>query len=148
MSKTWKWILGIGLGLIILFGVGFVAANFFGFGQMPFRGGPAFSGHPMMDGYGFGDRTPLDGFNRRMPMQSGRGFGGYGLISLPFFFVGGLLRLVFPLGIVALVGYFAYRAGKKAGMNAGSAVPESEKPIDPEPEEPPKPKGRKVARDE
>jgi hypothetical protein len=114
MSKTWKWILGIALGLVILAGVGFVAANFFGVGHMSFWGGPAYYGHPMMDGYGFGNRE------FRQPMMGGRGFG---FLSLPFLFVGGLLRLVFPLAVLALVAYFAYQQGKRAGMAAVQSVP-------------------------
>ena len=130
MSRTWKWILGIVLGLVILAGVGFVAASFFGYGHMSFRGGPAYSGRPMMDGYGFGDRGPLGGYqNFRHPMMGGRGFGGYGFVSLPFFFIGGLLRLVFPLAVLGLVAYFSYRAGKQAGMRAAQVPPA------PEPEE-------------
>lgn len=117
MSKTLKWILGITLGFVILVGVGFLVANFFGFGHMSFWGGPAFAGHPMMDGYGFGNRE------FRHPMMDGRGFGGFGFLSLPFLFVGGLLRLVFPLAVLALVAYFAYQQGKRAGMAAVQSVP-------------------------
>ena len=121
MSKTWKWILGIAIGLVVLAGVGFVAANYFGFGHMAYYGRTAYSGHPMMDDYGFGAR----GF--RQPMMGGRGFYPFG----GFFFLGGLLRLIFPLGILALVGYFSYRAGKKAGMNdATHNVPKVEPVID------------------
>jgi hypothetical protein len=124
MSKTWKWILGIALGLVILAGVGFVAANFFGFGHMSFRAGPAEYGHPMMDDYGFGNRAPMDGYqNFRHPMMGGRGFSPLG----GFFFLGGLLRLVFPLVVLAAVGYFAYKKGKKDGLaQAIVPVPESE----------------------
>lgn len=127
MSKTWKWILGITLGLVVLAGVGFLAANFFGYGPISFRGGPAFYGRPMMDGYGFSDRGPLGGYqNFRHPMMGGRGFGGYGFISLPFMFIGGLLRLIFPLAVLALVAYFSYRAGKQAGMKAAQVSPARE----------------------
>jgi hypothetical protein len=127
MSRTWKWILGIVLGFIILIGVGFVAANFFGYGHMSFWGGPAFYGRPMMDGFGFADRGPMDGFRTfRHPMMGGRGFG---FLSLPFFLFGGFLRLVFPLAVLALVAYFSYRAGKQAGKR------ESQVPPAPEPEQ-------------
>jgi hypothetical protein len=142
MSKTWKWILGIALGLVILVGLGFVAASFFGYGHMSFWGRPAYYAHPMMDDYGFGDRSPLDGFRDfRRPMMGGRGFIPFG----GFFFLGGLLRLIFPLGVLALVAYFSYRAGKQAGMNAMLATPASETGMDAEPEEAPKKRGRKVA---
>jgi hypothetical protein len=127
MSKTLKWILGITLGLVILFGLGFAAAYFFGFGHMSYWGGPDSYGRPMMDNYGFDNRGPMDGFwNFRRPMMGGRGFGIFGL---PFLFLGGLLRLIFPLGILVLVAYFSYRQGKRAGMAAVQSVPA------PEPEE-------------
>jgi len=142
MSKTWKWILSITLGLVILAGVGFLAANFFGYGHMSFWGRPAYYGHPMMDDYGFGNRGPMGGYqNFRHPMMGGRGFYPWG----GFFFLGGLLRLIFPLGVLALVAYFSYQAGKKAGMNAALAVTAPEPVMDAEPEEPKKQRGRKVA---
>ena len=112
MSKTWKWILGIVIGLVILAGVGFVAANYFGFGHMAYFGRTPYSGHPMMGDYGFGDRLPRGGYqNFRHPMMGGRGFYPLG----GFFFLGGILRLIFPLAILGLVGYFAYQKGKKDG---------------------------------
>ena len=133
MSRTWKWILGITLGLVILVGVGFVAASFFGYGHMSFRGGPAFYGRPMMDGYGFSDRSPLGGYQEfRHPMMGGRGFGGFGFMSLPFFFLGGLLRLVFPLAVLALEAFFSYRAGKQAGMRTAQEAPAPQPPPAPE----------------
>jgi hypothetical protein len=120
MSKTWKWILGITLGLVLLVAVGFAAASFFGFGHMSFWGGPAYSGHPMMDNYGFGDRAPRGGYqNFRHPMMGGRGFYPFG----GFFFLGGLLRLIFPLAVLAAVGYFAYQKGKKDGAAEAAAPP-------------------------
>ncbi len=142
MSKTWKWILGIVLGLVILAGVGFLAATFFGYGPMSYWGGPAYYGHPMMDDYGFGNRLPMDNYhNFRRPMMGGRGFYPFG----GFFFLGGLLRLVFPLGVLALVAYIAYQQGKKAGMSAALAAPAPESVMDAEPEKPKKQRGRKVA---
>jgi hypothetical protein len=128
MSKTWKWILGITLGLVILFGVGYAAAYFFGLGHMSFWGGPAYSGHPMMDDYGFGERVPRGGYqNFRHPMMGGRGFFPLG----GFFFLGGLLRLIFPLAVLVAVGYFAYQKGKKDGMVEASAIsPPVESPED------------------
>ena len=146
MSKTWKWILGIVLGLVVLAGLGFAVAGFLGFGHLSFRVGPAYYGHPMMDEYGFGNRGPLEGFREfRHPMMGGRGFGSYGYLGLPFLFIGGLMRLVLPLGVLALVAYFSYRAGKHAGMNAALTAPEAKPAVEAEPEEPPKRRGRKVA---
>ena len=127
MSKTWKWILGITLGLVILAGIGFLTANFFGFGHMSFRGGPAYYGHPMMDDYGYGGRSPMDGFRgSRQPMMGGHGFYPLG----GFFFLGGLLRLIFPLAVLAAVGYFAYKKGKKDGMLIISAPPQGQEPTE------------------
>ena len=144
MSGTWKWILGITLGLVILAGVGFAAAYYFGFGHMSIRVGPAYAGHPMMDDYGFGNRVPMNGYRGfRHPMMSGRGFYPFG----GFFFLGGLLRLVFPLAVLVAVGYFSYRAGKRAGSAAAQNSSEMEPAIETvvEPEESPKKRGRKVA---
>jgi hypothetical protein len=145
MSRTWKWIIGIVIGLVILAGVGFVAANYFGFGHMAYFGRTAYSGHPMMDDYGFGNRAPMYGFRDfRGPMMGGRGFYPFG----GFFFLGGFLRLIFPLAVLVLVGFFSYRAGKKAGMNdATRNAPMTEPVIDTktDSEESPKEDGRKVA---
>ena len=126
MSKTWKWILGIVIGLVILAGIGFVAATYFGFGHMGTFGRMPYSGHPMMDDYGFGNRGLMDDFRSfRHPMMGGRGFYPLG----GFFFLGGLLRLFFPLAILAAVGYFAYQKGKKDGMTEASAImPQVEAP--------------------
>jgi hypothetical protein len=145
MSKTWKWILGVALGLVILFGIGFTAAYYFGFGHMSFWGWPAYYHHSMMDDYGFGNRGPIDGYRGfRHPMMGGRGF--YPLGGL--FFLGGLLRWLFPLAVLVAVGFFSYRAGKKAGMNeAAQDTPKMEPVIETEaePEKSPKKRGRKVA---
>jgi hypothetical protein len=146
MSKTWKWILGIVLGLAILAGAGFVAVNSFDVERVSIRVGPGFDRHPMMDEYGFGNRAPMEDFRGfRHPMLGGRGFGGYGFVGLPFLFVGGLLRLVFPLAALALVAYFSYQTGKNAGMKLAQARPEPGPVPDAEPAEPPKRKGRKIA---
>lgn len=111
MSKTWKWIIGIVIGLVILAGIGFVAANYFGFGHMAYFGRTAYAGHPMNE-YGFGNRGPMEGYrNFRQPMYGGRGFMPFGGL----FFLGGLFRLIIPLGILVLVGYFSYKKGKKDG---------------------------------
>ena len=121
MSKTWKWVLGITLGLVILAGISLVAASFFGFGHMSYRGGPAFYDHPMVDDYGFGDRGPMGDFRGfRHPMMGGRGFYPLG----GFFFLGGLLRLVLPLAVLVLVGYFSYQKGKKDGATQAVASPQ------------------------
>ena len=126
MSRTWKWIIGILIALVVLAGIGFVAANYFGFSHMAYFGRIPYAGHPMMDDYGFGDRAPRGGYqNFRHPMMGGRGFYPFG----GFFFLGGLLRLIFPLAILAAVGYFAYRKGKQDGtVEAMTTAPQVESP--------------------
>jgi hypothetical protein len=149
MSRTWKWILGIVLGLAVIAGLGFVAVSYFGFGHISFFGGPAYASRPMMNGYGFNNRGPMEGFRDfRAPLMGRRGFGGYGFIGLPFLFLGGFLRLVIPLGVLALVAFFAYRAGKHAGMNAALATGTSVPAPAPDPKEAPEQRERKVASDE
>ena len=119
MKNVWKWILGITLGLVILVGLGFVIFNYFSNGHMLFRIGPSFSGHPMMNDYGFGNRSPMNGYRGfRHPMMGGRGFYPFG----GFFFLGGLLRLILPLAVLGAVGYFAYRKGKKDGTTEALAA--------------------------
>ena len=133
MSKTLKWVIGIVIGLVILAGIGFVAASYFGYGHMTYFGRVPYAGHPMMGGYGFGDRVPRGGYqNFRQPMMGG-GFYPFGGL----FFLGGLLRLFFPLAVLALVGYFSYQAGKKAGMNTAQSAPAIEPVQEIESEKPP-----------
>ena len=125
MSKTWKWIIGITVSLVILFGVGFIAASYFGFGHMAFDGS-SYYGHPMMNEHAFGGRAPMDGYRgSRYPMMS-----GYGFFSWPLLFFGGLLRLLFPLFVLGAVGYFAYKKGKKDSLaeSVTRAVPASPSP--------------------
>jgi hypothetical protein len=126
MSRTWKWIIGILIGLVVLAGISFVAANYFGFGHMAYFSRTPYAGHPMMDDYGFGDRAPRGGYqNFRHPMMGGRGFYPFG----GFFFLGGLLRLIFPLAILAAVGYFAYRKGKQDGaLEVVAVTPQADSP--------------------
>ncbi|MEW5828934.1 MAG: hypothetical protein AB1846_08615 [Chloroflexota bacterium] len=132
MSKTWKWILGIAVLLVVLFVAGFVLFNAWGFGvrtaEIPFysRGAPMMRDfdnfrHPMV-GPGFDDF--------RRPVMTGRAFVPFG----GFFLLGGLLRLLFPLGILALVAFVSYRMGKKAGM--ASAIPAPSAAAAPEVEPP------------
>ena len=138
MSKTWKWIIGIVLGLVVLAGLGFAAAIYFGFGHMAFLGGPGYAGRPMMNGYGFNNRGPVEGFRDfRQPMMGGRGYGAFGYFGLPFLFFGGLFRLVIPLIILALAIFFSYRAGKRAGMKTVQATPVAAPVTDSKPQEPP-----------
>ena len=108
MNKKWKWILGITIGLVVLFGLGIVAASFFGGGHMSF-GRSAYYGHPMMDDYGFNGRNPMEGYNNyRHPMMGGWGLGGL------FMGFGMLLLWAFPVGLLFLVVYGAVRLANKS----------------------------------
>jgi hypothetical protein len=140
MSKTWKWILGTVVVLVVVAALGFLAWNAYGSVRWS---GRVLTGErvrpPMMEGFERGDRGdwgsprfPADRWHTPM-------MGGYGFMPLPFLFFGGLFRLVVPLGVLALVAYIAYRQGVKAGMRA--ALPAAATPA---PVETPK-RGRKVA---
>ena len=111
-------------------------------------------GGPMMPyGYGFrnNQRQPLGGYSWRGPMMSEgpmmnrRGFsplGGFGPFGWGLFFLGGLFRLIVPLGVLVLVALIAYQMGKNAGA---SAVQSTVPPSSPEPTGTPQ-RGRKVAK--
>lgn len=128
MKNLWKWILGILIGLLVLgaiFAAPFVLRSAFGgnFGPGVYQPSWRMPMHPF-EGRGFdrqGWRMPMHpfegrGFDRFGPMMGGRGFGGYTPLFAGFMLLGGLLRLVISLGILALVAWLAYRQGKKAGM--------------------------------
>jgi len=141
MSKTWKWILGIVIVLVVVAAAAFAARGFYVSHHMITGNFNRFEG-PMGRNY--------DDF--RHPMKGYRGFqhpmiGNYGYMMLPFMFVGGFLRLLFPLLVLGAVGYFFYQRGKKAGMavaNGPASKPAHEDP----PSEEPKRKGRKVAKED
>ncbi len=80
------------------------------------------------------------GFNR--PMMGGRVFGrmgGFAPFGFGLFLVGGLLRLIIPLAVLALVALLFYQLGKRAGASAGGSTPPSSNLPTPPP-------GRKVAK--
>ena len=116
MSKTWKWILGIVITLLVVAAVVFVGWSFFA------------SRHAMYYSYsGFQHPTMRDFDNFRTPMNTYRDFrsptmGSRGFMPWPFKFFGGLLRLIFPLGVLFLVGFFSYKKGKKDGMATSVAA--------------------------
>ena len=168
MSKTLKWVLGILAVLVVIAvaaGAVFVwqnhmslAANYRVRVARPQTNGtpapnapttPVAPGQkgPMMP-YGFRDnhRQPMGGFGwQEGPMMGGRGFshfGGFGPFGMGFFILGGLLRLIVPLGILVLVALLSYQMGKRAGASGSrSTAP----PSSPEPTETPQ-RGRKVAK--
>ena len=69
----------------------------------------------------------------------------FGMFGMGFFFLSGMLRLILPLGILALVAFLFYQMGKRAG--ASSVAPQTPAPVpsEPAPVETPG-KGRKVAK--
>ena len=167
MSKTLKWILGVLAVLVVIAvaaGAFFVWQNHMSLAasyrarvaRPPTNGTPAPNAPttpnspgqngPMMP-YGFRNnhRQPMGGFGWRGPMMGDRGFshfGGFGLFGMGFFILGGLLRLIIPLGVMVLVALLSYRMGKRAGASASQSTAP---PSSPEPTETPQ-RGRKVAK--
>jgi hypothetical protein len=66
--------------------------------------------HPMMGGFDRNDGRDFRRFGGFLPF-------GFGLMA-----IGGLLRLLVPLGILALGAYFFYWSGKKAGLKEAAPV--------------------------
>jgi hypothetical protein len=172
MSKTWKWILGILAVLLIVAvvvaGV-FIWRNqvtmMARLRQAPLRqsqsapnpNGQATPAPNSPNGptgpFGYnGRRSPMGGWGNRGPMMGGRGpmmggrgfslYGGFMPFGMGFFFLGGLLRLIIPLGVLVLVAFIFYAMGKRAGASAAvSTAP----PTPAAPSEAPQ-GGRKVAK--
>jgi hypothetical protein len=142
MKKAWKWILGIVLILVVVAGlvaVPFVLRRIVSVNVAPRAlyqqgwNGPAF---PRMGPRGF------DG-NRQPPMMNGRGFFRFGARFAPFgfgfLFFGGFLRLLVPLGLLALVAFTFYQMGRRAGMTPAPVTPvpaPAPAPASKEPEKP------------
>jgi hypothetical protein len=102
--------------------------------------------------FGFNNRrNPMNGFGWRGPMMGGRGFEGFGgfmpfgMFGMGFFFLGGLLRLILPLGVLATVAFIFYQMGKRAGALSANSQTLAPAPSEPAPADPPA-KGRKVAK--
>jgi hypothetical protein len=138
MSRTWKWILGILAALLI---IGVVAsAIFVCWNHAPLRlqranvlppaGGTAVPNEPNpknrpAEPFGWEGRRSFgrDDMGWGMPMMYGHGWarpGVYTPFGLGFMIIGGILRLIVPLGILALVAYLFYQMGKRAGAAAGA----------------------------
>ena len=165
MSKAWRWILGI-LAVLVILGV-VAAAVFVWWNHAPLAmsarvtrmqqyaqpapGTPAAPGAPTVPndqrqpyGFGRGDRGFFQGPGGRMPMMEGRGyrnFGGLMPFGMGFFLLRGLLHLLVPLGILALVAILFYSLGKRAGTSSVTPTPTSS----PNPPEAPS-GGRRVAK--
>ena len=117
MSKTWKWTLGVTLGLIILVGLGLVLTSYWGYGHMSAWNQSPYGARPMMDDYGFRGRHPMMGY----------GFSPFGGI---FMGLGMLMIWTIPLGLLLLVIYNAVKLANKPNApvvaqscgNCGKAV--------------------------
>ncbi len=99
MKNIWKWILGIALILVAFAALGYFTYNW---------GSAMAYGHPMRMTPGMGD------------------WGWFGFTPfLPLMFFGGLLRLLLPLGALALTAYLAYQTGKRDGASSAAKPPAS-----------------------
>jgi hypothetical protein len=130
MSKTWKWILGIVIVLLLLAafgGASFVAMRAYNIGAA--RAAQASQNGSQSAGNPGNWRMPMHGNygGYQMPYHQ-RGFGGDGYprmgvrggfgmmpFGMGFFWLGGLFRLIIPLGMIALVLFLGYQWGKRAG---------------------------------
>jgi uncharacterized membrane protein len=125
MKNIWKWILGILLVLVLASGLFYAGTLVANNGLVPTLAGTNGWQHPMMGARGF-DRGFDRGFERGFgPMMGGSGYFSPA-IFLPIMFFGGLLRLILPLGLFALVIWFVYQQGKKAGAGSASVAPAAE----------------------
>jgi hypothetical protein len=137
MSKTLKWVLGILAVLVLIAVVGGVVWAWQSHALMmayrPTTVQPnsqnvpgAANGQVVPNGprgYGFNGNRPMNGFGFRGPMM--RGMRGFGPFRMGLFFLGGLFRLIIPLGVLALVAFFFYQMGKRSG-HASQPVTRSE----------------------
>lgn len=159
MSRTWKWILGI-LAVLVVVAVA-AAAVFVWRNHAPLSVGyrfnqvqpnaPAAPGTPGAPNsqqnpaspYGFRQYRayPFGGLERRAPMMGARGFGGLMPFGFGLFLLGGLFRLLIPIGILVLVAILFYQLGRHAGAASVPPTP----PSAPAAPQTPLP-GRKVAK--
>ena len=124
MSRTLKWILGI-LALLVVVAVVVGAVWVFQsraqmmVGFRPAIAQPNAQGTPTVpngpQGFGNNRNRPQYGMPFGGPMMRGRGRGfGFGPFGMGMFFLGGLLRLVIPLAILALVAFLFYQLGRRS----------------------------------
>jgi hypothetical protein len=127
MSRILQWILGI-LAVIVIVGL-VVGAVFMwrnntawsGWGGMMYNapGAPNAPDVPQAPDapYRFErhQRYHMDDWYGRMPMHGYAGPYAVGPFQTGFLMFAGLLRLVLPLGLLALVAYIFYQMGKRAG---------------------------------
>jgi hypothetical protein len=136
MSRTLKWVLGIVAVLVIVAVIAGAAWFFVNRGQMmanfrPYATQPnqqAVPNNPNgqnnqngpklpngQRGFNNNGRNPMGEWGFRGPMMGGRGrFSRVGPFGMGFMFLGGLLRWIIPLGILALVAFLFYQLGKRS----------------------------------
>ena len=130
MSRILQWILGI-LAVIVIVGL-VVGAVFMwqnhrawsGWGGMMVYapGAPDAPDLPQVpDGFERYPRYHMDNWSGRMPMHGYAGRYAVGPFQPGFLMFAGLLRLVLPLGLLALVAYIFYQMGKRAGAASAPA---------------------------
>lgn len=145
MSRAWKWILGIlailiivavvvgGAWLLISRGTRIAAVRPYAAQPNPQTApfGPNGQYFPNgRQGFGNDGRSPFGNNGFRGPMMGNR-FMGFGPFGVGFFLLGGLLRLIVPLGLLALVAIIFYQLGKRAGVSG--AVRREPAPVTPTP---------------
>jgi len=107
MKNYWKWILGIVIVLVVLFGLG-IGSRLLMVNYLPHQ---TFD----LDNYGF-------------PMMGGRGFSPFGGMMHSgggFMFLGWLV----PLALVGLVVYGAYRLGTRKSPGSQAPLPPAAAPL-------------------
>jgi hypothetical protein len=151
MNTVWKWILGIVIALVVIaaivagvvlvirtnpaltFGPGF-ANRFNAPNGQTAPNAPNNPNGPRVTrpGFGFG---PGRGYNwaqrfgERGFVPYGGGFAPFGFMPFGmFFFFGGLLRLLIPIGVLVLVAFIFYQIGKQAGLKTAAAMPPANPP--------------------
>jgi TRAP-type C4-dicarboxylate transport system permease small subunit len=138
MSRTWKWIIGILVALVVI-GIA-VGSVFMWQNHMTWWGPRAltFSAPTSPGGQGQEQGVPapydddvypryhMRSWGGHMPMMYGGGYGApyvAGPFGTGFMLLFGLLRLLIPLGVLALVAYLFYQMGKRAGATTSSGAP-------------------------
>ncbi len=132
MSKVWKWILGIVAVLVIVAAVAGVVivlrngTNLFASNRPNLPNGQGQNIPNNQRGFGpdWNGRMPRENYGWGGPMMNGRGYSpfGFGPFGRGLFFVGSLLRILIPLGILALVAILFYQLGRRTGTSASTSV--------------------------
>ncbi len=131
MSRAWKWVLGIIAVLVVLAVIAGGIWFWQNRGQMMTAFGP-YAARPNTQvapfgpngqnfpngprGFGNNGQAPFRGYGFRGPFMGNRMM-RFGPFGMGFFFLGGLLRLIIPLGVLVLVAFLFYQLGKRAGIS-------------------------------